>query len=343
MNEVVDSRQMLAFVTIAIQGSLKSAALRLHLTESALSHSLKNLEENLGVKLFERDSKRLILSEAGHLALEDAVQILDNMKLLRDRMQGEALTDQKTLRVVVGPSFFRFYCPQIIDSLQKTFSGCRIKIQVGDRSYALKAIEKDEVDFAITIDPPKDTKKYNVEPLFSDELSFIIGLNHPLAEFDIIHPRQLSSQSIYLSNIDSYSTARIVRNLTNSGGMLRHLTETRSKESILQMVAMGLGCSFQPTWICQNELNDESIQVKELEDFKIERSWSIVSSAIRKFSKIDQAFIELCHKSVSDNPVGLTPSRTATDHTYIMAKVGQFALIFTQAQHFLSGPLSFVA
>jgi DNA-binding transcriptional LysR family regulator len=322
MNEVVDSRQMLAFVTIAIQGSLKAAALRLHLTESALSHSLKNLEENLGVKLFERDSKRLVLSEVGHLALEDAVQILENMQLLRDRMQSESATKQKTIRIVVGPSFFRFYCPQIIDSLQKSFRGCRIKIQVGDRKYALKALQKDEVDFAVTIDPPQDTKKYRIEPLFSDELSLIMGLIHPLAELSIIEPRQLCNEAIYLSNVDSYTSERIVRNLKNTGGMLRHLTETRSKESILQMVAMGLGCSFQPTWICQNELIAGSIQVKELEGFKIGRTWSIVHSAIRKLTKMDQALIELCHEKVSRNPAGLTPSRIATDQTYIAAKIG---------------------
>jgi LysR family transcriptional regulator, low CO2-responsive transcriptional regulator len=309
MNEVVDSRQILAFVTIAIQGSLKAAAQRLHLTESALSHSLKNLEENLGVKLFERASKRLKLSEAGHIALEDAIEILDKMKFLRDRMQPETSMKQKTLTIVVAPSFLRFFCPQIVGSLRNAFGGCKININAGDRKFAMQALAKDEADFVVTIDPPTDESKYSIEPLFDDELSLLIGADHPLTKYTKVIPRQLAYEAIYLDSIQSHTTERVIRQIRNSGVHLQHVTETRNKESIFQMVAMGLGCSFQPAWICQNELTSGLIETRCVEDVNVSRTWSIVSSANRRLSPIDTAFIEFCHEAVSDNPHELKPSR----------------------------------
>jgi DNA-binding transcriptional LysR family regulator len=295
---------MLSFVTIATLGSLKAASHRLHLTESALSHSLKNLEEDLGIKLFERDSKRLVLSEAGHIALEDARQILDNMQFMRNRMKCESATKKQSLRIIVGSSFLRFYCPQIIASLQDSFSGCKIQILLGDRNLCMNALEKDDADFAVTIDPPEDSNKYNVVPLFKDKLSLIVGHQHPLAEYQTISPRQISNEFIFLSNTDSYTCKQILRSMENFRLPLRHISETRSNDSIIQIVSMGLGCSFQSNWACQDELASGRIKSIDVDDLKIDRTWSITFPANRILSRLGESFIENCQKAVIANPRG---------------------------------------
>src|SRR5436190_3457039 len=119
MTQPLDTRQLRAFVTLARRGSFTQAARELHLSQSAVSHSMKALEQDLGCRLFDRMSKKVLLTQAGEQLLSHADRILREMRAARESIAHLGRWGQTRLRIAASTTACQYVLPEVLREFQK--------------------------------------------------------------------------------------------------------------------------------------------------------------------------------------------------------------------------------
>ncbi len=168
----IDLNKLRTFAVIAETGGVSAAATRLSLSRSAVSHSLAGLEAALGVALFLRVGKRLVLTREGSLlrhAYGDAeVRIADALSSI-----GEAMTEVRgQLRVGLYPGFSRFRLAGLLDAFLGAHRGTRCRLVHGSRRELLAQLQDGRLDFVLSLDPDETRTASRIEtrPVFSQSL-----------------------------------------------------------------------------------------------------------------------------------------------------------------------------
>jgi LysR family transcriptional regulator for metE and metH len=227
---------------------LARAALQLHITQSALSHQVKGLEEQAGVELFVRRSKPLKLSAAGMRLLRLAEQILPQI----EAMQAEftALRDGSTGRMHIAiecHACFEWLFP-VLESFRKTWPDVDVDIRPGLAFDALPALIKEEVDLVVSSDP-EDLQGIEFIELFDYAPVFVAGRTHPLAQKAYIEAEDFADQTLITypverSRLDVFSQLLIPAGVEPLAVRQAELTAV-----ILLLVASNRGVSVLPDWV----------------------------------------------------------------------------------------------
>ena len=150
---LLDSRQLRAFLMLAHKGSFTSAAKELNLTQSAISHAVKALEEDVGCRLLDRMGKRVLLTQAGEQFLSRAGKIFEEMSGARADLERLSLWGQGRLRIGAGAMACQYILPPVLREFQKKFPECRLNINPGDTVELINALGANEIDIAVTLEP----------------------------------------------------------------------------------------------------------------------------------------------------------------------------------------------
>jgi LysR family cyn operon transcriptional activator len=177
----VELRHLRYFVAVAERLSFTQAADKVHVTQSTLSHQIKQLEEELGHNLFERIGKRIMLTESGSIFLAHASAALrevDNgMRTLRQassQLKGE-------IRIGAGQSFCIRLIPECVASFLATHPTVRIVIEEVSAAQIDSRLRADEIDLAVAY-RPADTTDVSFEPLYNEEMVLVVPKTHALAK-----------------------------------------------------------------------------------------------------------------------------------------------------------------
>ena len=156
MTAPLDTRQIRAFVTLARRGSFTQAARELHLSQSAVSHSMKALETDLGCRLFDRMSKKVLLTQAGEHLLQHADKILSEMSAAREALTQLNQWGQGRLRVSASTTACQYILPEVLSEFKKSYPQARITVEPGDTREALNLLRSNQVDLALALEPKRD-------------------------------------------------------------------------------------------------------------------------------------------------------------------------------------------
>lgn len=178
MNAPFDSRQLHAFVILARTGSFTQTARELFLTQSAVSHSMKALETDVGCRLLDRLGKKVLLTQAGEQLLVHAERVLQEMSSARAGIERLGKWGMGRLRIVAPAALCAYLLPAVLREFKESFPQSLISVEVGDSASAVAMIESNRADLALTLEP-KSEERFQFVPLFSDELSFIASPKHP--------------------------------------------------------------------------------------------------------------------------------------------------------------------
>ena len=244
----IEFRHLRTIRAIHEEGGLARAALQLHITQSALSHQVKGLEEQAGVELFVRRSKPLKLSAAGMRLLRLAEQILPQI----EAMQAEftALRDGSTGRMHIAiecHACFEWLFP-VLESFRKTWPDVDVDIRPGLAFDALPALIKEEVDLVVSSDP-EDLQGIEFIELFDYAPVFVAGRTHPLAQKAYIEAEDFADQTLITypverSRLDVFSQLLIPAGVEPLAVRQAELTAV-----ILLLVASNRGVSVLPDWV----------------------------------------------------------------------------------------------
>lgn len=195
----MEIRVLRYFLEIAREGSMTKAADILHVTQPTLSKQIKELEQELGKKLFQRRSTSVSLTDEGMLLRKRAEDILD--------MVDKTISEFKELNNITGgdvligcaESYYICYLAQIIKEFQKQYPGFRYHIKSGDTEQTAEKLDRGLLDFAVIVEPP-DLSKYNYlvfpEP---DTWGLLMRKDHPLAQKEWVEIDDLYSIPIFCS------------------------------------------------------------------------------------------------------------------------------------------------
>lgn len=281
---------------IARAGGVSAAAQQLHLTQSALSHQLKVLEETLGIPLFLRHGKKLIMTEAGHRVLETADRILDEVASMQADVKEIEKGKQARLRIATECYTSFHWLPNIIPQFREQFPDVLVDLMPQAQNKLGDLLEAGELDLAIKMSPAKG--KLQNQILFQDELVVVMSANHELAAEKTVSPEQLVKQHLLLC---PNAKEKLFLGLSSfTGGADLNYTELPLTEAVLQWCHAGLGVSVMAPWAVEPWLNNAEIITKPLNVFWAKRAWSAVTLP-QELSLPMKTFIELLQKNA---PVG---------------------------------------
>src|SRR5262245_50402092 len=163
----LDIRHLKLIVAVTEEKSVTRAGEVLHLTQSALSHQLREIEERLGTRLFLRMNKKMILKPAGESLLQTARQVLDQMKRAEDHISQMAAHRQGTLRISTECYTCYHWLPEVMKEFRRKFPEVEVKIDADATHRPIQALLQGKLDLGIVSDVRRD-KHLQYRALFED-------------------------------------------------------------------------------------------------------------------------------------------------------------------------------
>lgn len=297
MTNTLDSRQMLAFATLARCRSFTQTAKELHLTQSAISHTIKGLEQDLSVPLFERVGKKVFLTQAGERLLPTAERILRDMHEARAAMEEVGTWGRGRLRIGASVTTCQHLLPTVLREFRQSFPECALRLVAGDGPYMAKLLSENQVDLALMLQPDKDDS-LEFRPLFSDELHFLVSPMHPWAEAGKVPPAEISREMVMIYHKGSY-THRMVENYFRAEDIfLSNTMELGSVDAMKELAKIGMGAALMAPWVARKEIAERSLVALPLGTKKLSRSWGIAHLRGRVLTLPEETFSGLCEAVV---------------------------------------------
>mgnify|MGYP000339055896 CR=1 FL=1 len=244
----IEFRHLRTIKAIHECGGLARAADQLNITQSALSHQIKGLEDQAGVELFLRRSKPMKLSAAGLRLLRLAEQILPQVEAAQSEFS--SLRDGRTGRMHIAiecHACFEWLFP-VLEAFRKSWGDVDVDIRPGLAFDALPALQKEEVDLVVSSDP-EDLPGVEFVELFDYNAVFVAASTHPLAKKDYIEAEDFRGQTLITypverTRLDVFSQLLIPARVEPATIRQVELTAV-----ILLLVASNRGISVLPDWV----------------------------------------------------------------------------------------------
>lgn len=239
----MDIAQLRYFLKVAELGSFTRASEELGVSQPALSRSIAKIEEMLGQPVFERQTRCVVLTDAGKVLQQRAFQIVQ----LLDEIPREICDDGKTGNIRIGaiPTIAPYCLPPILKKARETFADATWNIREDVTDRLLQACNSGELDLVIAA-LPVELGYLDSKTVHEEELLVALPAHHPLASKPELKPQDLSGEPLIMlgeghclsDQIDAYCRRRSIQSV--------HLDRTAQMATVLELVAAGQGLSFVP-------------------------------------------------------------------------------------------------
>jgi LysR family transcriptional regulator for metE and metH len=244
----IEFRHLRTIKAIHEAGGLARAADQLNITQSALSHQIKGLEDQAGVELFIRRSKPMKLSAAGMRLLRLAEQVLPQVEATLDEFSN--LRGGRTGRMHIAiecHACFEWLFP-VLEGFRKKWPDVDVDIRPGLAFDALPALQKEEVDLVVS-SAPEDLPGISFEPLFDYAPVFVASAQHPLAQKDWIAAEDFRGQTLITYPVDRSRLDIFSQLLTPAKVEPAQIRQAELTAVILLLVASNRGVAVLPDWV----------------------------------------------------------------------------------------------
>ena len=268
----LDIKHLKLMVAVTEEKSVTRAGERLHLTQSALSHQLRDLEERLGTPLFLRLNKKMVLTQAGERLLQSAQQVLGELKHAEADLKKMAASDQGTLRLITECYTCYYWLPELLREFSRKYPKVEVNIALEATQEPLPALLNGKVDVAIVADAPRDTR-ITYRPLFKDELVAIMPPDHPLASRPYWRAQDFDDQHLFLCI--NPKNSHLYEHVLNPAGIKpARFSQVQLVEAIIEFVKAGLGISALAQWAVQAHLDAGTLVARSITRKGLHRQWS---------------------------------------------------------------------
>ena len=267
---------------ITSEGSVTRAADRLNVTQSALSHQLREIEQRLRTPLFLRVNRRLALAPAGQRLLSSARRVLDELRHAEDDIERLAKNQTGTIRLSTECYTCYHWLPPLLKPFNAKFPGVEIQIAPNVTRTTLSALLERTIDFALVHHVRRD-RRLSLIPLFEDEVAVITAPDHPYAKRRFLQAHDFEGEHLILHSPpdESYFSKR----LAAANVRPKKYSHVILTEAIVEMVRAGLGVSAMPRWIVEREIKRGDIAAVRFTRSGLRRKWS---GAVLRTPQIDE-------------------------------------------------------
>ncbi len=274
----IEMRHLRTLVALRETGSLVEASERVFLTQSALSHQIKELEGRLGCSLFLRKTRPVRFTSAGNRLLQLADEVLPrlhNAELDLDRFAGGQ--SGRIIMAIECHSCFEWLLPAI-DAYRNEWSDVELDISSGFHFAPFPALARGDLDLVITADP-LDEPSITYFPIFSYEAQLAVAKRHPLVEKPWAEPRDLADEVVITYPVDRERLDLFSGFLEPAGVEPARVRHAELTTMIVQLVASGRGVTCLPNWALHEYLQNDYVVVRSLGE---EGVWPTLYAAVRK-------------------------------------------------------------
>ncbi len=244
----IEFRHLRTIKAIHDAGGLARAADVLNITQSALSHQIKGLEEQAGVELFVRRTKPLKLSAAGQRLLRAAERILPEISALEDEFAGLRAGKSGRLHIAIEcHACFEWLFP-VLEEFRKAWPDVDVDIRPGLAFDALPALQREDVDLVISSDP-ETLEGVEFAPLFDYEPVFVASSQHPLAARSFVNAEDFRNEALITYPVDRARLDVFTELLTPAKVEPKSVRQVELTAVILLLVASNRGVAVLPDWV----------------------------------------------------------------------------------------------
>ena len=277
------------------QGSLTAAAEKLFLTQSALSHSMKKLEQQLGTDIWLREGRSLRLTQAGQYLLAVANRLLPQLSLAEERLRQFAQGERGTLRIGMECHPCYQWLLKVVSPYLADWPDVDVDVKQKFQFGGIGALFGYEIDMLVTPDPLYKPGLL-FQPVFDYEQVLVVHRQHALAQLEYVTPAQLSSETLITYPVD-IDRLDIYNQFLQPAGISPHIHKPiETTDIMLQMVASGRGVAALPRWLVEEYQNRFDVVPVKLGKHGIAKQ---IYLGIREADvQVDyvQAFIELAQR-----------------------------------------------
>jgi len=319
-------RQLRAFAAVARHHSFVRAAAELHVTPSAISLQIKELEQAVGLSLFGRSGRAAALTRAGELLLVDVSRALLALKDADDtlsRLRG-AETGVVSIGIVSNANYFM---PRLLARFHAAHPNVELRVSVGNREQLVRQLAHSEIDVAIMGEPPSELAT-RFEPLAPQPFGVLSAPEHPLAPQRGIAAAALSGVNFLVREQGSGTRAAMEEFFRESQVEPARIMELTSNETIKQAVIANMGLAFLSFHTAALELQAGQLVALDVVGLPLMRRWHVVNldahplgdaaESLRRFvielgaGLIARQFEGVCGEFSADAGAELAPAQTAT-------------------------------
>jgi len=283
-------RQIEVFNAVARLGNYTKAAKALHLSQPAVSMQIRQLEENIGLPLFELVGKKIHLTDAGKHMYEYGRNMADLVDEADEVFEAIKGVEKGRLSISVATTASHF-ATRMLAAFSNRHHGITISLDITNRETLRNQLEQNEPDLVIMGQPPRGIE-VEADAFMENPLVMIAPADHPLIDEKAIPLSYFSNENFVVREQGSGTRYAIERFFEQHGVDFNSGIEMSSNEGIKQAVEAGLGLGIVSIHTLELELETQRLKMLAVEDFPIRRYWYIMNRKGKHLSPAAKAFKE---------------------------------------------------
>ncbi len=302
----MEIRQLRAFTAIAEMRTFTAAAQRVHVTQAAISMQIRQLELEVGIPLFIRTPRRVVLTEAGEKLLERALLILREHDAALAEIAELAGADRGRLRVgSSSASVSADLLPRLLSELRSIHSHVEISVTSGTSEVLVKHLLAGDIDVAF-VSLPVEAKNIESEVLRDDQIVAIASPRHPLAKQKVVSAFALAGEKLILGERGG-NMRRLIDEFFAEAGLKPTVAMELSRQgAIKNMVAADMGVGIVPLSTAREEVEQGRLVRWWIEGARINWELGLARLSGGYVSPVCQTFLRLCREHFAAEANGET-------------------------------------
>jgi DNA-binding transcriptional LysR family regulator len=286
--------QLEVFLTVAREHRFSRAAEKLYRTQSAVSQTIRKLEQEIGEPLFDRTSREGVLTDAGRVLQEYAEKLLN----LRQDAQ-EALVEMRQLQkgnlVIAANEFTALYLLPVLAEFRRLYPTIKITVKRSLGSRIPDDLLKHNVELGVLSYDPQEPQLQSTV-VYLDELAFVVPPGHPLASANEVSVRQLGAESFVAHIVTSPYRDKVIEAFRRHKTPLHMDVELPTLQAIKRFVSMGNGVALVPEISVESEIGRGELVRIPVRDLHFQRKLRLVYRQESTLSHVGHAFLKVAEQ-----------------------------------------------
>lgn len=232
------------FLAIIDAGSFSAASYELCISQSCISKHILNLEEEVGVKLFNRNQRHVFLTPAGEKFYFHALKLIDNYNSMMEDMKDFSSIENGIISIKTIPIMSQYKIISLLALFSKQYPKIKVNIQELECHSVIRSLEKNDSDLVILRTNYLDTEQYRIWPIAYDELALVIPSSHPLANEASLSLEEFKNEDFIFLTKESGIYNLCLKACEQEGFKPNIVFSSSRIETIVDLITSGQGISL---------------------------------------------------------------------------------------------------
>ncbi len=286
--------QIRAFLAVARFNSFRQASQLLYVSQPALTVQMQQLEESLGLRLFDRDTRRVVLTPAGHALMPMFQHLISELEAIVENAKDLAMLRQGKVSLACVPSIATTYLPEAMMRFRKQHLNVKFDLRDANGQRVVAMVRADEVEFGITNSDQK-WPDLDVIGLYREEIHAVFPKSHPIADMKVAKLEDILNYPLIILDAEFNSRAVLEAAFLTLGRLVKPACEPKYTSTAIGMVRAGLGIALLGSLVisASNLGSYPELCSRPIESPPLVLSINLIRKKGRTLSPAAQAFIDL--------------------------------------------------